>query len=81
MELWEAQVAIGGLPYRDRYVLDALRLYTAIQINGLSTQQVQPTDLMRYPWDDECSDEIDNYDDFDREALLERSVGYLDGMR
>lgn len=80
MELWEAQAAVNGLPYRDRYVLDALRLIATLQFWSWSSGNVSPTDLIRYPWDDEADFVSDMDDEFDRDALLDRSEGYLSNI-
>lgn len=57
MEVWEAVKMYEGLIYRDRHLLDALRLNTLMSVLPHTTQQMGLTDVVTYPWDDETQEE------------------------
>lgn len=80
MELWELQIALGGLIYRDMHTLEALRLQTYVSANTWSSKPMSLQSFGSYPWDTPEGAQEPEETSWDVDALFERSAGALDGI-
>lgn len=78
MEFYEIDAILGSLEYRHRNSWEQTRMICYILAQSNSTKSIKPTDIIRFPWDDDkpqTGDTLINTEDIER--LKKKAEQYI----